>query len=59
VRSLRRSSAPVPTDVKVHVTGQLENGHLQTISGEEQYLSRVKKHTRTDTDRWTLVAEGE
>jgi hypothetical protein len=57
VRSLRRSSAPLPTNVQVHVTGQLENGRLQAISGEEQYVLHAKKHTRTVTDKWTLAAE--
>lgn len=46
---------PVPTDVTLHMSGRVIDGHLQAVSGDEEYVSHVKRRTRTASDQWSLV----
>lgn len=61
VGSLRMAThnrpGPLPTDVKLHVSGQVADGRLRTLSGDQEYVVQVKKHPRTFSDKWSLVAQ--
>jgi hypothetical protein len=53
----RTRSGPQPTNVTLHITGQLADGRLRTISGDQEYTVAAKKQSRTFSDRWSLVAQ--
>jgi hypothetical protein len=54
----RHSGRPQSVDVTLHITGQLANGRLQMLSGDQQEIAHEKKKTRTYfSDKWSLVAE--
>jgi hypothetical protein len=53
----RSHSGPQPIDVTLHVTGQLADGRLQRLSGNQQYTVAQKEHSRVVSDQWQLVAQ--
>jgi hypothetical protein len=53
----RSHSGPQPTDVTLHITGQLSRGRLQTLSGKQEYTVAAKEHSRVFSDQWQLVAQ--
>ena len=53
----RGRSGPVPAEVKLRVTGQLADGRLRTLSGDQEIEAHAGKHSNTFGDKWSLVAE--
>jgi hypothetical protein len=56
VSALRRPHGPQPADVKLHLAGELMDGRLQKLSGDQENVVRPGKHATTFSDRWILVA---
>jgi hypothetical protein len=56
VANRRAHSGPVPVDVKLHVTGELAQGHLRRISGDQENTVGAGRRARTFSDKWSLVA---
>jgi len=52
-----RSGGPLPTDVSLHITGQLGDGRLQRLSGNQEYSVPAQKHARAFSDQWQFVAQ--
>ena len=53
----RSHSGPQPTDVTLHISGQLSDGRLQRLSGNQEYTIAQKEHSRIFSDQWQLVAQ--
>jgi hypothetical protein len=53
----RSRSGPQPTDVSLHITGQLANGHLQRISGNQESSVAQKERSRISREQWQLLAQ--
>jgi hypothetical protein len=53
----RSRPGPQPTDVTLHIAGQLADGRLQRLSGNQQYSVAQKEHSRIASDQWQLVAQ--
>jgi hypothetical protein len=52
----RGRSGPLTADIKLHINGKLASGRLRTLSGDQEEVIHTKRHTRTFSDRWSLVA---
>jgi hypothetical protein len=57
VTAIRASSGPLPADVTVHVSGQLAQGRLRALSGDQEEVVHQGKKTHTFSDKWSLVAQ--
>lgn len=53
----RSRSGPQPTDVTLHITGQLADGRLQRLSGNQEYSVPRKEHSRTFSEKWQFLAQ--
>ena len=53
----RSRSGPQPTDVTLHITGQLADGHLQRLSGNQEYSVAQKEHSRIYSENWQFLAQ--
>jgi hypothetical protein len=49
------SNPLLPADVSLHIDGKLANSRLQALSGDQEVIVHGK-HTRTTSDKWSLVA---
>jgi hypothetical protein len=54
----RNRSGASPTDVRLHITGKISAGRLQTVSGAQEYAVHAGGRSRTYSDTWSLVLEG-
>jgi hypothetical protein len=53
----RGRAGPLPVDVTLHITGQLGEGRLRMLSGDQEEVVHDKAHPRTvSSDKWSLVA---
>lgn len=57
VMASRGGAKPLPVDIALHVMGQLANGHLQTISGDQEEVVHSGKQTHTISEKWSLIAK--
>jgi hypothetical protein len=54
----RGHSGPSPLNVKVHLSGQLTEGRLSTLAGDQEESIHSGGHTHALlSDKWSLVAE--
>lgn len=53
----RSRSGPQPTDVTLHIAGQLADGRLQRLSGNQEFAVAQKEHSRIVSDKWQLIAQ--
>jgi hypothetical protein len=53
----RSRSGPQPTEVTLHITGQLADGRLQRLSGNQKYSVAQKEHSRISSENWQLLAQ--
>jgi hypothetical protein len=49
---------PVRTDIKLHITGQLADGRLQVLYGDQENSMHARGHDQTFSDKWSLIADG-
>jgi hypothetical protein len=52
-----RHSRPLPADVNLHIDGKLADGRLLTLSGDQEVIMHSGKHTRTISEKWSIVTE--
>jgi hypothetical protein len=52
----RSRSGPQPTDVTLHITGQLADGRMQRLSGNQEYSMPAKEHSRISSENWQFLA---
>ena len=50
-----RHAGPFPADVSLHIDGQLADGWLQTLSGDQEVVVHAGKSTHTIDEKWSLV----
>jgi hypothetical protein len=50
-------SGPQPTDVTLHISGQLADGRLQRLSGNQEYSVAQKEHSKVFSENWQFVAQ--
>lgn len=48
---------PQPTEVTLHITGQLSDGRLQRLSASQEYTVVAQKQHRSFSDQWQIVAQ--
>lgn len=54
--TIRRPHGPQPADVSLHLAGELADGRLKQLSGDQENVVRPGKHPTTFSDKWILVA---
>jgi hypothetical protein len=49
-------SGPLPTDVSLHIDGEMADRRIQRLSGDQEVIVHARKHTQTISDKWSFVA---
>jgi hypothetical protein len=53
----RKRPGPQPTEVSLHISGELAEGRLQRLSGDQEYSVAQKERSRVFSEQWQFLAQ--